>query len=78
VTNGERVEGGRIGPLRPDFAPAACHQLLLRQGRDATTLALDGVAMGSLPPTMPSQGRLGLWTSQAGVSAAGVALTALP
>ncbi len=80
VRDGERAEGGRLRPLRPDFAPGADHQLVIGRGPDATTITLDGVSMGSLPPTAASrsQSPLGVWTSHVGASATGVALTALP
>ena len=42
-----------------------------------TTLAVDGVAFGSLPSETPAHGPVGLWTSHAGISAMGVSLTAL-
>jgi arabinan endo-1,5-alpha-L-arabinosidase len=80
VRDGEREQGGRLRPLRPDFAPTAYHQLTVRQEPNATTITLDGVLMGSLPSAAAgrSPGALGVWTSHAGVSATGVALTALP
>ncbi len=77
VRDGERAESGRVGPLRPDFAPVAYHQLLLQHGPDATTVALDGVLIGSLPAAFPTQGPLGVFTSGAGLTATGVALTGL-
>ena len=78
VQHGERKEGGGLRALRPDFASAAYHQLMVRHGPDATTVALDGMSMGGLARAIAPEGRIGVWASHAGLSAAGVTVTALP
>ena len=77
LANGEETAGGRLAALRPDFDPAAFHQLLLHRAGDTVAVTLDGVALGDLPPGTPAGGRLGVWALDAAVVVEGVALTDL-
>jgi hypothetical protein len=78
LRHGDVQEQGVLGSLRRDFSIHAYHQLVIRQGPDEVAVSLDGVIMGTLPAGAPaSDGRVGVWTNGAPLSAVGVTLTEL-